>query len=50
MMIFDSHAPLKQKQVRGNQAHLMANKLSKAVMKRSRIKSTYNKRPSRENF
>ena len=35
----DSHAPLKQKQVRGNQAPFMAKELSKAVMTRSRIKN-----------
>ena len=46
----DSHAPLKQKQVRGNQALFMTKKLSKAVMTRSRIKNKYNKWPSRENF
>ena len=35
----DSHGPLKQKQVRGNQASFMAKELSKAVMTRSRIKN-----------
>ena len=46
----DNHAPLKQKQVRGNQAPFMTKELSKAIMTRSRIKNKYNKRPSRENF
>ena len=46
----ESHAPLKQKQVRGNQALFMTKELSKAVMTRSRIKNKYNKWPSRENF
>ena len=35
----DNHAPLKQKQVRGNQAPFMTKELSKAIMTRSRIKS-----------
>ena len=46
----DNHAPLKQKQVRGNQAPFMTKELSKAIMTRSRIKNKYNKWPSRENF
>ena len=46
----DSHASLKQKQVRGNQAPFMTKKLSKAIMARSRIKNKYNKWPSRQNF
>ena len=46
----DSHAPLKQKQVRGYQALFMAKELSKAVMTRSRIKNKYNKWLSTENF
>ena len=39
MSTLDSHGPLKQKQVRGNQASFMAKELSKAVMTRSRIKN-----------
>ena len=35
----DSDAPLKQKQVRENQALFMTKELSKAIMRRSRIKS-----------
>ena len=46
----DNHVPLKQKQVRGNQAPFMTKELSKAIMTRSRIKNKYNKWPSRENF
>ena len=46
----DSHALLKQKQVRENQALFMTKELSKAIMTRSRIKNKYNKWPSRENF
>ena len=46
----DSHAPLKQKKVRGNQAPFMTKKLSQIIMTRTRIKNKYNKWPSRENF
>ena len=46
----DSHAPLKQKQVRGNQAPFMTKELSKAVMTRSTIKNKYNKWISSENL
>ena len=46
----DNHAPLKQKQVRGNQAPFVTKELSRAIMTRSRIKSKYNKWSSRENF
>ena len=38
----DNHAPLKQKQVRRNQAPFMTKELSKAIMTRSRIKNKYN--------
>ena len=46
----DNHAPLKQKQVRGNQAPFMTKEMSKAVITRSRFKSKYNKWPSRANL
>ena len=46
----DNHAPLKQKQVMGDQAPFMTKELSKPVMTRSRIKNKYNKWPSIENF
>ena len=39
----DNHAPLKQTQVRENQAPFMTKKLSKPIMASSRIKSKYNK-------
>ena len=35
----DSHAPLKQKRVKRNQAYFMAKELSKEIMTRSRIKN-----------
>ena len=46
----DSHAPLKQKQVSGNQVPFMTKDLSKAIMTRFRIKNKYNKWPSTENL
>ena len=46
----DSHAPLKQKQVRGNQAPFMTKELSKAIMARSRMKNKNNKWSSTKNF
>ena len=46
----DSLAPLKQKQVRGNQAPFMTKELRKAIMTRSWITNKYNKWLSRENF
>ena len=39
----DNHAPLKEKQVRGNQAPFMTKELSKTIMTRSRIKNKCNK-------
>ena len=48
--ILDKHAPLKTKITRGNQAPFMTKSLSKAIMTRSRLRSKYNKWPSRENF
>ena len=35
----DNHAPLKQKQVRGNKAPFMSKELRKAIMTRPRIKN-----------
>ena len=40
----DKHAPLKQKNVRGNQSRFMNKELAKAIMVRSRLKSKYQKR------
>ena len=39
----DSHAPLKQNQLRGNQAPFMTKEQSKTIMIRSRIKNKSNK-------
>ena len=48
--VWNYHAPLKQKSVRGNYALFMTRELSKAIMTKSQIKNSYVKWPSRENF
>ena len=48
--ILNFHTPLKQKQVRGNQAPFMTKELSKAVMVKSKARNRYLKWPSRENY
>ena len=47
--VLDSHAPLKHKKIRGNQAPFMTRELSKAIMDKSKAKNKYVKWPSREN-
>ena len=44
------HAPLKSKQVRGNDAPFMNNELSKVIINKSRLRNKYLKCPNRENF
>lgn len=44
--VLDKHAPLKKKNVRGNQNRFMNKKLSKAIMTRSRLKSKHQKSKS----
>ena len=46
--ILNHHAPLKQKQVRGNHAPFMTKDLTKAIMKKSKAKKKYLNWPSRE--
>ena len=48
--VLNNHAPLKQKSVRGDHAPFMTRELSKAVMTKSKVKNSYVKWPSRENF
>ena len=51
--ILNYHAPLKEKQIRGNHApyHAFMNKeLSKAIMEKSKTRNKYLKWPSRENY
>ena len=51
--LLDRHAPIKRKFVRGNHSRFMNKELSKAIMKRSKLKSRYlkNKTPAnREDF
>ena len=46
--VLDSHAPLKQKTIRRNQAPFMTRELSKAIIDKSKAKNKYVKWPSRE--
>ena len=48
--ILNHHAPLKQKQIRGNHAPLITKDLSKAIVNKSKAKRKYLNWPSRENF
>ena len=48
--VLNYHAPLKQKSVRGNHAPFMTRELSKAIMTKSKVKNSYVKWPSPENF
>ena len=48
--VLNYHASLKQKSVRGNHAPFMTRELSKAIMTKSKVKNSYVKWPSRENF
>ena len=48
--VVDRHVPLKQKMVRGNNAHFMTKQLNKADQQRSRRKNRYLKWSSTENF
>ena len=41
--VLNKHAPLKSRIIRGNQAPFMNKELSKAIMKRSQLKTKYNK-------
>ena len=49
MTVLDRHAPMKTKMVRGNNAPFMNKTLSKAFMYRSKLKNTFNKKPTEEN-
>ena len=42
-IVLKKHAPLKSKIIRGNQAPFMNKELSKAIMRRSQLKTKYNK-------
>ena len=48
--ILNNHAPLKQKQVRGNHAPFMTKDFSKAIMNKSKAQNKYLNWPSRKNF
>ena len=48
--LLDKHAPLKKKKVRGNQSRFMNKELSKAIMKRSMLRSKYLKNRTNQNI
>ena len=48
-VLLDKFAPIKKKVIRGNQSRFMNKELSKAIMKRSTLKSTYHKSPNKLN-
>ena len=50
LKVLDKHAPLKQKNIRGNQSPFMTKKLSRAIMLRSKLKNKSNKWPNDENI
>ena len=47
--LLDKHTPLKKKKVRGNQSRFMSKELSKAIMKRSMLRSKYLKNRNNQN-
>ena len=49
LTVLNNHAPQKEKLIRGNNAPFMNKILSKAFMKRSKLKNKYNKFPTEEN-
>ena len=49
MSTLNFHAPERKKTVRGNQAPFVNQKLSKAIMHRSKLKNRYNKNPNELN-
>ena len=48
--LIDKHAPLKSMKVRGNNKPFVTKELRSAIMKRSRLRTRYNKWKSRENY
>ena len=48
--ILNKHAPIKSKQIRGNQAPFVSKSLSKIIMQKSKVRNKYLKWPSHENF
>ena len=50
MSTLEIHAPLKEKFVRSNSSPFMNKELSKAIMKRSKLRNVYNKFPTNENM
>ena len=49
MELYNTHAPMKEKMVRANNAPFMTKILSKAIMTRSRLRNKFLKDPTSEN-
>ena len=49
MATLNEHAPLKKKKIRYNHQVFMSKTLRKAIMKRSKLRNTFNKKRSSEN-
>ena len=43
----NKHAPINKKYIRGNQMHFVTKDLSKAIMKRSKLRNNYKKKIKR---
>ena len=50
LSVWNAHAPIKKKVVRGNNAPFMNKTLTKAFMTRARLKRNSNKNPTQENI
>ena len=50
MVVLGKHAPIKEKLIRGNNSSFMNKTLSKAFMRRGKLKNKYNKHPTEHNF
>ena len=48
--ILNHHAPLKEKQIKGNHAPFITKKVSKAIMEKSKSRNKYLEWPSRKNY
>ena len=48
--ILNHHAPLREKQIRGNHVPFMNKELCKAIMEKLKTRNKYLKWPSRENY
>ena len=49
MSVLDSHAPMKKKTIKENNAPFMTKALSKEIMRRSKLKNNFSKNTTEEN-